>query len=402
MAGRFHNIVQKQYLPFVLLVIITLLVTAQSYLQEKGENDNGHAYTQYNNYIIFKSAWFHLADNKDLYKLYPEEHWDYYKYSPTFALLMAPLAYLPDAIGLFLWNLLNGLVFLMAMLKLPFRTNRQRLLALAFVALELIGTLQNEQSNPLVAGLIIFAFISLENKRNNLAAFFITLSVFIKLFGLVAFVLYLFYPKKLWSVIYTIGWFIVFWAIPLLVVSPGQLLLLYKSWLALLFHDQSVSYGLSVAGWLHSWFQFDLSKNVVVVAGIIIFCLPLLKKQFYASRQFRMLQLASILIWVVIFNHKAESPTYIIAVSGVAIWFFTQKFKTENLALLILVFLLVMLVPTDLFPRSIHEFSSQYVLKAIPCILVWFKLIYDMMGFNDEHADEKKIAKEPLTLPKGN
>jgi len=46
-------------------------------------------------------------EGKDLYAPYPNEYWDLYKYSPTFALLMAPLALLPTLAGLAGWNLLN-------------------------------------------------------------------------------------------------------------------------------------------------------------------------------------------------------------------------------------------------------------------------------------------------------
>jgi hypothetical protein len=53
-------------------------------------------YKDYNVYVIFKQAFFHLIAQKNLYILYPHEHWDLYKYSPTFALFIVLLAYLPD------------------------------------------------------------------------------------------------------------------------------------------------------------------------------------------------------------------------------------------------------------------------------------------------------------------
>jgi len=381
MTGKFYIFIQKQSFLFILLVIITIIITTQSYLMKAGKNSNGYEYKHYNNYIIFKSAYFHLVENKDLYQLYPEEHWDYYKYSPTFALLMAPLAYLPDATGLFLWNFLNILVFFYAFMKFPFRSQGIRLLAFGFVMIELILSLQNEQSNALVAGLIILAFLSLEKNRPIPASLFIVLSVFIKLFGAVAIVLYLLYPDKVKTALYTLGWFVLLTVLPLIIISPAQLIFLYNNWVSLLLHDQSISYGLSVAGWLHSWFHPGISKNIILLIGMIVFCFPLLKTSFYNDQLFRILTLSSILIWVVIFNHKAESPTFIIAVSGVVLWYFKQKRKTVNLILLILVFLFTSLSTTDLFPDRFWEFSNNFAVKALPCILVWFKLIYDMIVF---------------------
>src|SRR3954452_5688231 len=44
--------------------------------------EQGRVYTHYNNYVIFRDAFTHLRRGQDLYTLYPDEHWDLYKYSP--------------------------------------------------------------------------------------------------------------------------------------------------------------------------------------------------------------------------------------------------------------------------------------------------------------------------------
>ena len=90
--------------------------------------------------------------------------------------------------------------------------------------------------------------------------------------------------------------------------------------------------------------------------------------------------LASVMVWVVIFNHRAESPTFIIAITGVAIWYYSQNQKTENYVLLVLAFVFTTLSPTDLFPRFIrNEWMKPYVVKAVPCILIWAKITYDLL-----------------------
>jgi hypothetical protein len=355
--------------------------------------DGNTPYTHYNNYKIFSSSYFHLIENKDLYLLYPEEHWDYYKYSPTFALMMFPFANLPDPLGLFFWNLLNVLVLFLAIWKLPFESVNDRLGALAIILIELITSIQNSQSNALIAGLIVFAFIFLENKKIALASLFIVLTVFIKIFGIVAFVLFLFYPNKSKAIAYTIGWALFFMAFPLITVSVKQLAFLYRSWFELLSLDHSQSYGLSVAGLLNSWLQVDIPKNSVLLIGAILFIIPVLQFKYYSDKRFKMLFLASILIWIVIFNHKAESPTFIIAMTGVAIWFFVQKRKIENTILLVLSIVLTVLSPTDLFPKSVRDaYIIPYALKALPCILIWFKIFIDLITFESE-----KNKKEPIS-----
>jgi len=132
----------------------------------------GIVYTDYNNYVIFRQSFFHLVNGENLYIPYPAEHWDLYKYSPAFALVMGLLAYLPDIIGLSLWNLLNVLVLFAAIRMLPFGVKTQCLLML-FIALELLTSLQNAQSNGLLCGLMIAAYGCLERKKALWAALWI-------------------------------------------------------------------------------------------------------------------------------------------------------------------------------------------------------------------------------------
>lgn len=379
------KIVSNKYFIVFLFTLITLVITTQSFLKHSKTFDNsGLSYTHYNNYIIFKQSFFHLKDNKDLYQLFPAEHWDLYKYSPSFAVLMAPMALLPDSIGLLTWNLVNVLIMVFALWKFPSVTDRKRLMMLALVMIELITSTQNSQSNALIAGLLIFAFYFLEKNKLLPATLFIVLTVYIKLFGLVAFALFLLYPNKWKAALYSLLWSVALFLLPLLFVSGSQLTFLYKSWFNLLQNDHGISTGLSVAGWLSSWFGLEV-KNLVVLIGVILFCLPFYKRQLFSELGFRILYLSSILIWVIIFNHRAESATFIIAIAGVAIWYFTQESNKLNTILLLLAILFSILSPTDLFPKYIREnYVVPYVLKAVPCIAIWIKISYDLMFYRKQ------------------
>lgn len=355
-----------------------MAISVQSVLGGVKQFDaSGAAYTHYNNYIIFRQSYTHLVANQDLYRLYPVEYWDLFKYSPAFALLVAPLAWLPDLPGLFLWNACNALVLLAGFSALPGLTPRARMYAFAFVLIELVTSLQSAQSNALIAGLIMLALVQLESRRVALATLFITLTVVIKLFGVVAFALLLLYPERWKGAAWALAWIAIFTALPLLVVDVSQLTLLYHSWYELLQHDHSESVGLSVSGWLVTWFGVE-QKLLTVAAGAALFCLPLLRRSLYRDLRFRALYLASCLLWIVIFNHKAESPTFVIAVTGVAIWFAFSEPSPLNVALLLLTFVFTNLSSTDVFPRSIKvQWVTPYVLKAVPCILVWMKIVID-------------------------
>jgi hypothetical protein len=372
--------------PIVILGVIcflaVLIVTLQGALHgTKTYEEGGIEYTKYNNYVIFKQSYFHLIENKDLYQLYPKEHWDLYKYSPTFSLFMGLLAYLPDFLGLLIWNLLNAFVLFFALWKLPFSSDKKRIWAFLFLVIELVTSLQNAQSNGLMAGLIILAFVYLEKKNIAIATLCIVATIFIKIFGIVAFALFLFYPNKLKSALYTLGWILLLGVLPLILISPEQLTFLYKSWGNLLQNDHSISIGFSVSGWLFTWFGLNL-KTFSLVVGTLLFCVPFIHYKYFNKVRFKLLYLASILLWIVIFNHKAESPTFVIAVTGVAIWFFTQEFNKLNFSFLMLALLFTVLAATDLFPKFIRDdYFVPYVVKAVPCIFIWGKITWELMFY---------------------
>lgn len=376
----------------VFYVLLAVIAAFQSYYLPVKVSQNGEKhFTHYNNYLIFKQSHFHLMEGKDLYSEYPEEHWDFYKYSPTFALFFGIFSWLPDLLGLCLWNLTNVLFLLFAIQYLPGPDAKKKILMLITIIIELMTSLQNGQSNGLVAGLIILSFGLLEKNKSLPAALCLMFSVFIKLFGLVAFALFLFYPKKWKFGLFVILWFIAFLALPLIVVSPGQLQALYSNWMNLIASDHSASYGLSVMGWLTIWFGISVDKFILVLIGGIFLMLPFVRTKQYDNLNFRLLALASVLIWVVIFNHKAESPTFIIAMSGICIWFYSRSPGIVNIILLVTALIITSLSPTDIFPVNIREnLVIPYALKAVPCITVWIKIIYEMLIFRTKAVVESR------------
>ncbi len=360
----------------------------------KTYDTNGKKYNRYNNYTIFKKSYDHLKNKQDLYTLYPDEYWDLYKYTPTFSVFFGFFHNLPDWLGLTLWNLLNAFIVLVAIYYLPRLNSEEKGFILLILSIELMTSMQNAQSNGLMAGLFVLSFGLLENKKYFLASLSIVFSIFIKLFGIVGFVLFLFYPKKWKLIAYSLLLSAIFFIIPLIFVNFNQYLTLLQSYFKLLTNDYSSSYGYSVMGWLSSWFGLEINKNIVVFTGIIIFLSPLIKISQYKYFMFRYLTLSSILIWVVIFNHKAESPTFIIAMTGVSLWFIKSRKDYLNITLFVLAILLTSLSPTDLFPKILREnYVIPYTLKAFPCILIWGKIIYDMIVF---HTDNIKTT---LTQP---
>lgn len=383
MRSRLRNLLSDKKIVLIFLVVLTVIGSIQAFfIEHRTFDESGIRHTDYNNYIIFKKSFDHLKNNQDLYITYPHEHWDLYKYTPTFAVFFGVFSVLPDAAGLTLWNLFNTLFLLLAVYFLPRLTNLEKGLVLLLLLFDLMTNIQNHQSNALMAGLIIFSFGLLERKRYFLATCFIVFSVYIKLFGLIAFLIFLFYPQKWKLAGYAAFWTLFFFLVPLIIVSPEQYKNLLVSYGDMLASDHAASHGLSVMGWLKTWFSIDLNKNLVVLTGLLMLLLPYLRIRLYKSEAFRFLALYALLIWVVIFNHKAESSTFIIAMSGVVLWFIQSGKSILHYSLFLLAFIFTSLSPTDLFPRSIREdMVIPYVLKAIPCIWIWVFIFAEQMKF---------------------
>lgn len=381
---------KKQWLLWSVYSLAAIAVSIQKLTQ--GKRPGG--YTFYENYLIFKNSFPHLLQGLNPYAAFPAEQWDLFKYSPAFSLFMAPFSVVPDWLGLPVWNLLNALVLLAAMLRLPVLSQGQRIFAAWFVLIELITSLQNSQSNGLTAGLMLWAFIAFGQKKYGRAAGFIMGAAYIKIFGIFAAVLALLYPGKARVAVWLTAWAVFLTLIPLAVISPAQTVQVYEWWLELLRSDHEASIGLSVQGWLQAWFGWIPSKTGVTLAGFLLLATSVWASAYRVSREGgrlywkslqvsdiqRVLACASVLIWVVIFNHKAESPTFIIAMCGVALWWCaTPKSAWENV-LLWTTFLLVSLSPTDIFPKTLRqEFVQPYILKAVPCIAIWSIITWKLL-----------------------
>jgi hypothetical protein len=370
-------------------ILIAVIATAQDIFGGlKTYIPGGPEYLRYNNFRIFKLSFYHLLQGKDIYQLFPAEHWDLYKYSPAFALCFGILSWMPDPIGLLLWNLINSLCLFFGIRLLPNLSNERKSWILLFSLLEMLLSIQNTQSNGLMAGLIVLAFALAERSRYAWSTLCIVFSFYIKIYGILALVFYLFYPGKLRLAAWTIFWMVFFAALPIVAVSTHQLGFLYHSWLSLLLNDRSASMGTSLMGIMDTWFHLASWKNGVTIAGVLLFALPLVHFRQYKDYTYRILYLASVLIWMVIFNHKAESPTFVIVTAGIGIWYFSQRRDTLNLILLILSFFLISMSVSDLVPAPVrNDIVRPYGIKAVMGIVVWFRIIYEQLTLRYQSPD---------------
>jgi hypothetical protein len=337
----------------------------------------------FNNFSIFRFSFFNLLHGNDLYILHPDQYNDLYKYSPTFAFLMAPFYAMPRWMGLFVFNLLNALVPFWAVSRLNISPKAKSFILL-FVMIELLSSIQNAQSNGIMAGLMIAAFSCFERKEIVLAALFICLGFYLKIFGAAVGILFLFYDKKLKFIISCVVIGIFLGVLPMVVTGIDGLIFQYKSWLHLLGNDPSHELNFSIMTLTQRWFNFTAPDSWYLIPGMILLLLPLVRVKEWKNFSFRLFYLAAILVWVVIFNHKAESPTYVIAVFGVALWGIMEGNKNLRIFMLVFVYLFTILSPTDAFPPYVRLHVWQpYCLKALPCIIMWGIMTWQLLMRKD-------------------
>ena len=330
--------------------------------------------SQNNNFRIFRAASRHLLAGLDLYAAYPAEHFDFYKYSPTFALLFAPFAYIPFAPAMLLWNALNaGALYVALRLVLP---RRAATVARAIVFLDMLGSLQNVQSNALVAALIVFTFAAYERHHTALGSLAAITGTYIKLFPLAGVSFAIFHPRKPRVAIAVVVGMVLFAVLPLLVTPPDRLLAQYASWRAIESTD-ALNRGYTVMQMIEQVTHAGLPNWPIQLAGVLILLAPVVVQRWrWHDWELRRLYLCSLLVFCLIFNHQAESPTFVIAIAGVAIWFATIPGPSRwEWAMLAFIVVFTILASSDVMPREIQrDFFDRYRFKTVPLIVLWIEL----------------------------
>ena len=336
--------------------------------------------TQSNNFAVFRWAAINLLAGTDLYAANPGQHVDFYKYSPTFALLFLPFAQLPFALALLAWNLLNALLLYYALVRLL--PGRPGVIALALVYLELLLSLQYTQSNALVAALMVLAFMAFERNSQTEAAAEIALGASIKLFPLAALALAVFHQRRARFALTFLGIAVVLVGLPLLAVPPAQLAEQYRSWRAIESLDAlPVHRGYSLMRYLYMWFGVDWPHWPVQLAGTVLLLLPLaLGRSYWVNSDFRRRFLCSLLVYVVLFNHQSETATFVIAFTGIAIWYVSSERTAWRTAIAASMVLVMVLHDVEIVPLWVkNEIFVPHRLKGIPCLVAWFVMEAELL-----------------------
>ncbi|WP_316798849.1 glycosyltransferase family 87 protein [Pedobacter frigidisoli] len=386
MLNRFRwSIFLNQKLVYGLYILLAVVAALKQYLHHT-----------FNNYLIFKYTFWHLIDLEPLYVNSPlNPYLDCNHYGPAFALFIAPFAVLPDWAGTVLWNVANVIVLLWGIFSLPLNKNTKIIIGY-ICAHEALTALFSYQFNVALTGTILLSFSYILKKENFKSAFFIAFGTMVKLYGIVSLAFFFFVKDKWKFILYGLICLISFFLVPMIFSSPAYILKTYHEWYISLVEKNDSNTTLdsfqdiSLMGLVRRVaHNKDIPNGPMLLGGLALFLLPYMRISQYKEVAFRLMLLASTLIFTVIFSTGSESPTYIIAFAGIAIWFMLQPKKNWLvISLLIFAFVVTSLSPTDIIPRDVRYFIRIYSLKALPCAIIWFTIIFQMLTMDFKKHDE--------------
>lgn len=339
-----------------------------------------------NNYLIFKQVFWHVVHQLPLFIHYPAEYFDLNHYGPTFSLVIAPFAVLPTWVGMLLWLVALTLLLFFAIRRNQF-TQYQQIFIYWFCAHELLNGVQMQQFNIAIAAIILLSYYFIEREKDFWAAFAIMLGTFVKLYGIVGLAFFFFSHHKGKLILSLLFWAVIMFVAPMIISSPEYIIGQYHDWyesLVIKNGDNMFSHGtnISLLGLVRKISGCATYSDLwLIIPGLIAFALPYLRLQQYSNQAFRQTILASTLMFVVLFSTGSENSGYITPVIGVVIWYTAAPWERSkwDIALMVYVFIFCTMAHSDFMPKFIREeWMRPYGLKALPVVIVWLKLCYEI------------------------
>lgn len=346
-------------------------------------------------YSIFYHSFWHAWQQMPLYIIYPEDG-NYFLYGPLFTVLMAPLAVLPYQMGRLLWMLIITVVPFWSIRKTCF-TRYQQVFILWFVAAEAYLCTLDSESNSLILAILIFSFYLIDKEEDRWAALLIALGTTTKLFGIVGLAFLPFSHHKLKLIGWTAAWTAILLVLPMLVFGVEYISQQYLAWYDVLVHKNELNQfaagqNVSLLGIVRKVSQCATYSDLwLMIPGMVLFALPYLRFKQYQHMAFRQTILASVLMFIILFATSSENYGYIIAMTGVAIWYTAAPWKRSkwDVALMVLAFIFTSMSSSDLFYKPLwREVIKPYSLKALPVTIIWLKLTYELCKRDYEDCND--------------
>lgn len=385
-----------------LLLVIWLLVAIVGVVSK-------YSLGTYNNYSIYAGTFYHYIQSLPLYGLYPSEYFDMNHYGILFAFIIAPFALMPDLWGLLLWMLCGTMFLFYAIRALPIERKWQSVIMWLSLN-ELFTGISYQQFNIATAALILFTFACIERRRESWAAMLILIGTFVKIYGIISLAFFFFVKSKFRFIGYFIMWAVVFLALPMIFTDHVYVFEQYSLW----WQDITAKNSANMFAIYQNISLLGVCRKIsgcatysdlwIIGSGVLLFMLSYLRIKQYRNLDFRMMMLASILIFIPIFSTGSESCSYILGTVGVGIWWSVTPCGRSKAAWILLILVIFASFAGNLLPRDIYvDYFHRYALKALPFTFVWLRITYEMLfcDFKNNQAfssDKKEVAEFNQTL----
>lgn len=344
----------------------------------------------YNNYLIYKGVFGNFIEQLPLYGPYPDLYFDMNHYGILFAFVIAPFAMLPDFVGLALWMICGTMALFFAIRALPLERKWQSII-MCISLNELYTCVVYQQFNIATAALIIFVFVCIEKRRESIAALMILLGAFVKIYGIISLAFFFFIKRKSRFIGYFVLWALMLFAVPIIFTEYNYVIGQYKAWWSDIAAKNienmfAVYQNVSLLGVFR---KISGSPNYsdlwIMGTGVVIFMLAYLRRKQYHNINFRMMLLASIMLFIPLFSSGSESCSYLMAMVGVGIWWAITPLGRGTIPSVMLGLVLFASFAGNILPREIYvDYFHKYALKAIPFAIVWLRVSYEMIKCNFE------------------
>jgi hypothetical protein len=340
------------------------------------------AFGQSQNLDVFLQGARDVRTGADLYELHSTE---WFKYSPTFALFFVPFLWMPTWLAGSLWSLLNFVSTFYgidAVMKDP----REKRIALTVALVGIVLVTDGDQSNLLIGGTMLLAYQALEDDRPWRFGFYAAVGTLVKIFPVLGLGFLVLHWRK-WKAPAT---FLLFTAVlcflPLLTLSWGDFKMEYASWRRLLSQESVVNHGWSIMGVFEKGFHWNVPNIWVQGVGAAILSLPFLRAlKVGATPRERLSMMASLLAFVILFNHRTEYCTFVVSAAALGIWYALSPRTPAHTLLLVLAILAPGPIYTAVEPKLQGTFAFLgahrrfHSLRMVPLLAVWIWIQKDLL-----------------------
>lgn len=362
----------------------------------------------YNNFLIFRNVFYHLVHQQPLYIEYPAEYFDVNLYGPVFSLMIAPFAVLPVKLGALLWAMAGAGAIFYAIRQLPLEKLQQNIILL-LCSQELLGASGWFQLNQFILAGILLTFAFTIRGKDYLATLCIILGTLTKFYGIVGLAFFFFssHPKRFIAGLFL--WSVVLFLLPMAISTPAYIVQSYQEWFAALVHKNEINQAdlrsfqdISAGGFIKRLFKVpQLNDLLVLASGALLFALQYLRLKDRHHPNYRLYLLCSVLLFPVLFSSSSESPTYIIAIPAICIWYVIQTPARWKNIFLFFSILLVSFSHSDLLtPWFRSHVAVPYAIKALPCLVLYVMLIYRILTRQfDARSENVEIKSQSALAP---